>query len=64
MVDRRNMPLEDLISSQFQSEEEFTNQRSFHTVYSSKFQITVEKNLTQALTFRLAQSRLSSSSVT
>ena len=28
MVDRRNMPVEDLIRSQFQSEEEFTDQRS------------------------------------
>ena len=30
MVDRRNMPVEDLIRSQLQSEEEFTDQRSSH----------------------------------
>ena len=30
MVDRRNMPAEDLIRSQLQSEEEFTDQRSSH----------------------------------
>ena len=30
MVDRRNMPVEDLIRSQFQSEEKFTDQRSSH----------------------------------
>ena len=28
VIDRRNMPVEDLIKSQFQSEEEFTDQRS------------------------------------
>ena len=33
------MPVEDLIRSQLQSEEEFTDQ----AVYSRKFQITVEK---------------------
>ena len=52
MVDRRNMPVEDLIRSQLQSEEEFTDQRfSFQTVYSRKFQITAEKNLPQTLNF-------------
>ena len=30
MVDRRNMPVEDLIRSQLQSEEEFTDQHSSH----------------------------------
>ena len=30
VVDRRDMPLEDLIRSQLQSEEEFTDQRSSH----------------------------------
>ena len=30
MVDHRNMPVEDLIRSQLQSEEEFTDQRSSH----------------------------------
>ena len=30
MVDRRNMPVEDLIRSQFQSEEEVTDHRSSH----------------------------------
>ena len=30
MVDRRNMPVEDFIRSQLQSEEEFTDQRSSH----------------------------------
>ena len=30
MVDRRNTPVEDLIRSQLQSEEEFTDQRSSH----------------------------------
>ena len=30
MVDRRNMPVEDLIRSQIQSEEEFTDQRTSH----------------------------------
>ena len=30
MVDRRNTPVEDLIRSQLQSEEEFTEQRSSH----------------------------------
>ena len=30
VVDHRNMPVEDLIRSQFQSEEEFTDQRSSH----------------------------------
>ena len=30
MVDRRNMPVEDLIRSQLQREEEFTDQRSSH----------------------------------
>ena len=30
MVDRRNTPVEDLIRSQFQSAEEFTDQRSSH----------------------------------
>ena len=30
VVDRRNMPVEDLIRSQLQSEEEFTDQRSSH----------------------------------
>ena len=30
MIDRRNMPVEDLIRSQLQSEEEFTDQRSSH----------------------------------
>ena len=30
MADRRNMPVEDLIRSQLQSEEEFTDQRSSH----------------------------------
>ena len=30
VVDRRNMPVEDLIKSQLQSEEEFTDQRSSH----------------------------------
>ena len=30
MVDCRNMPVEDFIRSQFQSEEEFTDQRSSH----------------------------------
>ena len=30
MVDRRNMPVEDLIRSQLQSEEEFTDQRFSH----------------------------------
>ena len=30
MVDRRNMPVEDLIRSQLQSEEELTDQRSSH----------------------------------
>ena len=59
MVDCRNTPIEDLIRSLFQSEEEFTDQRSSHfnlCIHSSrKFQITAEKNLPQALTFRLAQ---------
>ena len=31
MVDCRNVPVEDLIRSQLQSEEEFTDQRSFHS---------------------------------
>ena len=31
MVDRRNTPVEDLIRSQLQSEEEFTDQRSSHS---------------------------------
>ena len=53
MVDFSNIPVEDLISSQLQSEEEFTD--SFQAVYSHKFQITEEKNLPQALTCRLAQ---------
>ena len=49
MVDRRNMPVEDFIRSQLQSEEEFTDQRSSHfKLYSSKFQITAEKNLPQS----------------
>ena len=30
MADRRNMPVEDLIRSQLQSDEEFTEQRSSH----------------------------------
>ena len=30
MLDRRNMPVEDLIKSQLQSEEEFTDQHSSH----------------------------------
>ena len=30
MVDRRNMPVEDLIRLQLKSEEEFTDQRSSH----------------------------------
>ena len=30
MVDRRNMPVEDLIRSKLQSEEELTDQRSSH----------------------------------
>ena len=30
MVDRRNRPVEDIIRSQIQSEEEFTDQRSSH----------------------------------
>ena len=30
MVDYRNTPVEDLIRSQIQSEEEFTDQHSFH----------------------------------
>ena len=30
MVDRKNMPVEDLIRSQLQSEEELTDQRSSH----------------------------------
>ena len=30
VVDRMNMPVEDLIRSQLQSEEEFTDQRSSH----------------------------------
>ena len=30
MVDRRNMPVEDVIRSQLQSEEEFTDQHSSH----------------------------------
>ena len=30
MVDRSNMPVEDLIRSQLQSEKEFTDQRSSH----------------------------------
>ena len=30
VVDRRNMPVEDLIRSQFQSEEDLTDQRSSH----------------------------------
>ena len=30
MVDRRNTPVEDIIMSQLQSEEEFTDQRSSH----------------------------------
>ena len=30
VVDSRNMPVEDLIRSQLQSEEEFTDQRSSH----------------------------------
>ena len=30
MVDRSNMPVEDFIRSQLQSEEEFTDQRSSH----------------------------------
>ena len=58
MIDRRNMAVEDLIRSQLQSEEQFTDQRSprtFQTVYCRKFQITVEENLPQALTCRLAQ---------
>ena len=37
---------------------------SFQTVYSCKFQITVEKHLPQALTCRLAQLLLNSSSFT
>ena len=30
MIDRRNMPVEDLIKSQLQNEEEFTDQRLSH----------------------------------
>ena len=55
-VDRRNMPAEDLIRSQLQSEEEFTDQLSSHF----KLCIAVNfkslwKNLPQALTCHLAQ---------
>ena len=53
MVDRRHMLVEDLIRSQVQSEEEFTDQRSSHfKLYSGKFQITVEKDLPQAFDLR------------
>ena len=57
VVDRKNTPVEDLIRSQLQSEEEFIRPRffSFQTVYSRKFQIIVDKNLPQALACRLAQ---------
>ena len=50
MVDRRNMPVEDLIRSQPQSKEEFTDQRSSHfrLCIAANFQIIVEKNLPQA----------------
>ena len=47
MVDDMNTPVEDLIRSQLQSEDQ--------AVYSHKFQITVEKDLPQAMTCRLAQ---------
>ena len=59
-LDHLNMPVEDLINSQLQSEEEFTDQCSsdFKLQYSGKFQITVEKNLSQGLTCRLPQLRL------
>ena len=39
VVDRRNMPVEDLIRSQLQSEEEFTDQRSSH------FKLSIAVNL-------------------
>ena len=57
MIDPSNMPVEDLIRSQLQSEEEIKKQTffSFQTVKSRKFQITVEKNLPQAFTGRLTQ---------
>ena len=54
VVDRGNMPVEDLIRSQLQSKEEFTDQPSSHF----KLCIAVNfnhcgKTLPQALTFRL-----------
>ena len=63
MADHRNMPVEDLIRSQLQSEEEFTDQRSSHFKLCIA-KITVEKDLPQALTCHLARLRLSSSSFT
>ena len=55
MVDRKNMLVEDLIMSQLQNEEKFTDQRSFQTVFCRTFQTTVETSLPQAFTCRLAQ---------
>ena len=51
------MSVEDLMRSQLQSEEKFTDQRSAHfkLFIAFKFQITAETNLPQALTCRLAQ---------
>ena len=57
VVDRRNTPVEDLIKSQLQGEEEFTDQRSSHfkQCMAVSFISLWEKNLPQALTCRLAQ---------
>ena len=62
VVDRRNMPVEDLIRSQLPSEEEFTNLQEFADQRSSHFKLCIAinfkslvKDLPQALTRRLAQ---------
>ena len=44
VADHRNMPVEDLIRSQLQSEEEFTDQRSSHFKLCIA-KITAEKDL-------------------
>ena len=47
MVDRRSMPVEDLIRSQLQSEEEFTDQRSSH------FKLCIAVNFKSSPSFNL-----------
>ena len=56
-VDRRNMPVEDLIRSQLQNEEEFPDQRSSHfkLCIAVNFK-SLQKNICpKLLTCRLAQ---------